>query len=198
MYSKDLHRKLLSYTQLAESLENPYVDKFHVFGISAHDLSGMSIHKTGEPFDKNGSAALITIREIMPDFTPNSLVIKEFPELDSDNKIIRNTDYVMYPDGTFSEPDQVTTIFSPDRYNNLTVLNELGKLSNLLMKKYIELDKIGADDLELSNIESKLSQTYKEFDKIFTEERVFYNALGSYDDQEHDRLCRKLGSLILF
>lgn len=194
-FSSELHAKLLEYRIFETRLNDRRVDRLEVNAIAGTDLSGVIITKTGilEPDNVDlkyppllVQDSLITIKEIYSN-----------PE-ESEDSIVKNTEYIVSRDYEFSEPVQNIKIYSPDEIKNITVLNELSRLVSTLTKNLIQLEMTDADPAEIAKNKYHLSTATGEFRRLQIEDSKFREMAFEYDEAEQQRLVKKLGSLLLY
>ena len=194
-YSRELHSKLLEYSVFNTRLNDKRVDHLEVNAISGEDFGGVTIRKAGElilakmdldyPPVLCGDA-LITITET-----------RHKPE-QFNGSLVKNTDYMLYADGSFSEPEQTIKIYSPEDVDNISVQNELAKLTVYLRDKLRKLENIDADPNEIKMTRQHLKEANSELLKHVEEDNKFRGMMYEYDSHEHQRLLKKLGSLLLY
>lgn len=194
-YSRELHSKLLEYRTLETRLNDPRVDRLHVHAISKNDLSSVRIDKTGElePLDIGLEIppmmvckALITITE-----TRNNPKINE-------DALVKQTEYMVNADGGFSEPLQRYRIYPASQTENIYVADEIARLIGDLTKKLISQENMDANPEEIANTKFHISNANKELKVLLEEDRRFNASAFEYDNDEHERLLKKLGSLVLY
>lgn len=194
-YSSELHYKLLEYSVFNTRLNDKRVDHLEVNAISGEDFGGVTIRKVGElilakmdldyPPVLCGDA-LITITETR--YEPEKF----------NGSFVKNTDYIFYADGSFSEPEQTIKLYSPEDVDNISVQNELARLSVHLRDKLKKLEAIDGDPDEIKMTRIHLKEANSELLKLVEEDNKFRGMMFEYDDDEHQRLLKKLGSLLLY
>lgn len=194
-YSSELHSKLLEYKPFEIRLNDRRVDHLVIHAIAGTDLSGVTISKTGllEPSDSE--------LKYPPMLVKNPLItITEFASnLDESNDtLVKTTEYTVTPDFEFSEPEQYYKVYSADKIDNITVIGELSRLVSELTKSLIELELYDASPKEIAENKHHLSIATGEFRKLQQEDYRLQRMAFEYDDNEHQRLIKKLGSLLLY
>lgn len=210
--SKEIHANLVKYYRELRGLDDPRVDRLLMFGYSAINFSGVYIQKTSEPIETSRDNVNFNEHDGFISNPTNLITIGEFQPIgindvsyESDNYarqpedlIVKVTDYTVSSLGEYSEPEQYINIYSPYESDKVSHINNLARIAINLTNKYIELESNDGSDLDLTNCEYQLAGTYRNIFQYLEEEKIFQTSMGSYSSTEHQRLLRKIGSLVFY
>lgn len=160
------------------------------------DLSGINITKTGETLTNNKSDSIISITEIKPiDSVAEGEILKKAPKIDEQKKVVV-TNYTRTIKGNFSKPEQ--SVFSLDEIkSDEAIIKSLTNMANILIKNFLKCENSQDSDLDECNAEAMLGYVYGELASHLPR-TTFIDSKRPYNADEHSRLYKKLGSLVLF
>jgi len=194
-YSRELHHQLLGYRAFETRLNDRRVNLLEVNGVAMTDLGSVRINKIGELMLSD--VELDTPPLLVSDYMVFISEIRNNPK-SSEEALVKQTEYIVTADGEFSDPVQNYRIYPANQAENITVEAEIARLINDLNKKLISLENMDADPIEIANTKFHLSNANGELKKIQEENHMFSVAAYEYDKSEHERLMKKLGSLLLY